>query len=568
MARSGAADGLVELQDKLADFVHAGGHLVITAANLAALPDGIRDSPMGWQRGRTALVAASGHDCRSIPAGATARVGTQVVREPFAFLACPLAYAANATVVLARLEADNTVLAVQVPTASGGAVVVLASPFGIPTDAVLRPPLRNPIDGPLETPFPLLLHVARILDGAMNRSVLFEAGGALSVTVTRRGPGNYTLLVGNPTLRPQPLQLRSRIGDIVMQQEVPLDRSEVQQIGYLPCGFEGAPIGNGSATSIAGGDVRVFAVAVNEHRVRPVPPSVPQRPAGVAVRADAHWLRGWSLKRAVMRDWSFFEHFDSLSVDYAAVLSLDPATLRSDGDWLRQQGVRVIVDASSGMRLFPQLRMLNNSQASYAASMDALGRLVERMSLLSAAHLVVSLHRFPENNFSPEQSMASFTITLRWLALKCRASGVTLHLRQCWKNPFASLADTWRWIQSVGLSDVVRIAATTALLLDAPVAESAALIRDHSDILFVAAPLRDWNAQLYAESGRLADADAALRADVQRLIRAICATRACAAAPTSRGASPLTLVLDGAPYSTDDDVYRDVVWLESARSAL
>ena len=41
-----------------------------------------------------------------------------------------------------------------------------------------------------------------------------------------------------------------------------------------------------------------------------------------------------------------------------------------ESGWLKRQGVRIVVDLSSGVNLFPTLRLVNNLPADYAASMD------------------------------------------------------------------------------------------------------------------------------------------------------------------------------------------------------
>ena len=60
-----------------------------------------------------------------------------------------------------------------------------------------------------------------------------------------------------------------------------------------------------------------------------------------------------------------------------------------------------------------------------AAIQDVLGK----MEVLGATDLILSLHRYPENNFTDEQTRAAFTATLKALAGQAAERGMTLHLR-------------------------------------------------------------------------------------------------------------------------------------------
>ena len=73
------------------------------------------------------------------------------------------------------------------------------------------------------------------------------------------------------------------------------------------------------------------------------------------------------------------------------------------------------MDVTSGLDLFPTLRLLDNDGPAYAASMSVLSQLWSVLSDLQLHDAVLSLHRFPENNFSPSQTKAAFQATLQAL---------------------------------------------------------------------------------------------------------------------------------------------------------
>ena len=151
---------------------------------------------------------------------------------------------------------------------------------------------------------------------------------------------------------------------------------------------------------------------------------------------------------------------------------------------MAKQGVRVIVDLSSGVDLFPTLRLIDNDAAKYAASMATVNALLATMESLGLQDLVLSWHRVPENNFSPEQTMAAFAATFAQLlataskgtqrvcAFACvcvvacvvsdssgggllvATGGITLHLRHSLKSPLGSVEETATWLVTHKLADI------------------------------------------------------------------------------------------------------------------
>lgn len=67
------------------------------------------------------------------------------------------------------------------------------------------------------------------------------------------------------------------------------------------------------------------------------------------------------------------------------------------------QGVRVAVDVTSALNLFPTARLCNNSAQEYAATRQLLQNIIAKMAALGSSDLLLSLHRTPENNMDPDQ---------------------------------------------------------------------------------------------------------------------------------------------------------------------
>lgn len=59
-------------------------------------------------------------------------------------------------------------------------------------------------------------------------------------------------------------------------------------------------------------------------------------------------------------------------------------SLRNEAGWLARQRVRIVVDASDGLNLYPRSRLIDNLPADYQASRAALSEVMEKMKILGA----------------------------------------------------------------------------------------------------------------------------------------------------------------------------------------
>ena len=165
-------------------------------------------------------------------------------------------------------------------------------------------------------------------------------------------------------------------------------------------------------------------------------------------------------------------------MDWRYLRDREESALQQEAGWIQRQGLRIVVDLSPGLNLYPTLRLVDNLSAEYANSMAQIADVLDKMPCLGAADLILSLHRHPENNFSGRQTEASFVQTLRTLAEQAADRKVTLHLRTTFGKPPSSLTATSELLDHVGAPNL-RLAAGTALLQDsAPSADMAQLLQE------------------------------------------------------------------------------------------
>ncbi|MDE0025699.1 MAG: TIM barrel protein [Spirochaetaceae bacterium] len=415
LVAAGALTVTRELADKLRAFVAGGGHLVVTAGNARGLLPGLM---IEHEQVRVAAgVAVDWSD------------GTGEVEE-HAFALCRATVPAGAE-VLARCGELPSVVRV----AHGeGHVTLLLSPFGLPAEAQHSGPIANAEEQPLACPFGLLRHVRRALGRAFAAEQLFTVGDGLGFVTCRRAAGDYLLALYNNGQRALPWRIDSRCGTIGSVRELELDRSEQGAVGQWPKGHAGGAAGGGrsDARTIAGGDIRLFAVSVQEDGMTLLPaPQPPPRPRNRLLA-----LRGpGSVQEEILRRPTFFEHFDGVKLEWRYLRDRDPGRLRDEQDWLARHQVRAVVDFSRDLNLFPGLTLLDAYPPHYAASVAAIDGVLAKMRLCAARDAVIAVHRRPENHWTDERARAEFVVRIGELCRRAADHGVTLHLQtDHWKR--------------------------------------------------------------------------------------------------------------------------------------
>ncbi len=529
---AGELSGGAEIRDKLDAYAAGGGRLILTAGSLAKLPGGL------------AGVAVAGQ-CARLKAGTVVDVGGTKVTEAGVFDAHSLTVPAGGKTLATCDAGHGAPMPLAVEVAHGkGSVIVLASPFGVGAEAATKGSVPNAVDKPLAKPFPLLGHVRAVLDRVFRSQVLFEVGQGLSLVTCRKDAGEYTLCVCNNALEPRPFKIVSHCGAIESVRELPLDQSEKGAEGYLPYGCEGAAIGKSDETTIAGGDVRVFAVRVREASVEIIPHvAPPPRPRNrVLPLRDVT-----SIKEALLARPTFFEHFDGVMIDGRYLRCRHADAVKGEAGWIRRQGLRVCVDLSSAINLYPGLRLIDNIKDDYEASMAVIEDVLAKMAILGARDLILSLHRVPENNFSAQQTWASFDEALRRVCKRAAGEHVTVHVRICPGKPPAGVAEALGFLERVG-ADNLRLAPSTALLLggNAAAKDVVASLKGKLGLWMAGAPAHDVAGQLWSVHERIAGTS-----QVQRLGELVALT-------------PDAPVVFDAVYGNQDEEYLDARALEIA----
>lgn len=519
---AGALRGERETLEKLLKYAADGGHLVITAGSLARLnPASPPAGPLAFKHTRAMSVGGKRIEEGDVQLYALARSPTDQV--------------------LARYGDQPAVVRVK---HFKGTVTTFAAPFGV-TAAATSDNIRSEVDKPLPKPYAMLNHVRQILGSILREQQLFEVGTNLSFITCRKGAGEYVLGIANNSWRELPFKIVSHCGPIQSLRELPLDQSEKGAEGQTPESVDASRLGRGGEPSIAGGDVRIFAITVKEKTVE----EIPHLPPPAQPRSLLPLRNVRSVKEEILSRPTFFEHFEGVGLDWSYLHEREESVLQAEAGWLKRHHVRIVVDLSSGLDLYPTLRLLENVPADYQTSLAAISNVLAKMQILGAFDLILPLHRPPENNYTEQQVRAGFTATLKTLASEAAARGITLHLRVASGKPPRSLADGLAWLDRIGVPNV-KLAVSVALLAnDPPPPETVAQLKAALGLWLISGSRKD-------VAGTTWDVHAPINPSPTRSLSQCLAL------------APNTPRLLDALYAGPDDEYLDARALENAMSKL
>ena len=477
---SGELSGGVEVRDKLQKYIEAGGQLFITAGSMKNLPGGLagiqcEGKPVKFMKGQEVLIY------------------NNKITEKCEFELLPLQVPAG-TRTLATVNGQKAVVEMESGT---GTIMVFASPFGISSSLMAEKPVLQTVDKPLPNPFPMLDHVRIFLEKALESQKFFDAGKGLSIITCRQKAGEYTVGISNNSWDQLPMNIVSNIGKILSVKELPLDQSEKNAIGYLPEGMEGKIIGKSAKNTIAGGDIRIFHVSVDEEGVQEIPHETPRpnpRNRILPLREAV------SIQTEILARPTFFQNFDGVAVDWKYLNQRENKTLEKESTWLRLQKPQIWVDLTSGINLFPDLRLVNNIESEYRNSMATINDVIEKMGIIGSKNLIISLHTTVENNISLEDTWKELDRSVTEICKNAGKLGITVHLRLSAGNrlPRGKTDDAIRLMERVNMPNL-KLALNTAVLLDTRVSpqDLAAKLTGKIGVWLVNTPQRDLSDRLW-----------------------------------------------------------------------
>lgn len=260
-------------------------------------------------------------------------------------------------------------------------------------------------------------------------------------------------------------------------------------VGWSPAGYEHLPLGISSNDTIAGLEIRVFRVFVDERSsaTEAIVPLTQQRDYAYEPTRLLRLSHGLGdLPHELASKPSFKTRFRGVMVDSAFVHSRTTEELNLVGEWLAQNNLTVVVDASRVINVFPypprSFRLYKYMPREYESSMAMFLDVIGKLPAIGSRDLVMTLHQNPPTSPNVPEDMLE---TVRAIARAAMQHGATVHLRQAPKNDDIMGSDAssdagetmLSWVSQLG-SDVqnVKVALQTGLLIKHSIsAEDAAL---------------------------------------------------------------------------------------------
>eukprot|EP00040_Diaphanoeca_grandis_P044167 m.270164 g.270164 ORF g.270164 m.270164 type:complete len:1053 (-) comp88335_c0_seq1:367-3525(-) len=502
---------------KFESYVESGGLLIVTAEVLRSL------SIFGVSVNKQS-------ECVAIPAGNvinfTASSGVlSNITETFPVLTCPVSLSiANTAVpptmqVLASTLLHGAASAVPLaysitPPKHQGKMVVLTSSgmASVPQVPPLSPSVVTDA-APLPNPFPMSDHVRALLGSVLVSQSLFSVGDDLSLVVNRVSDTEYIVAIANPTLSELALKLNANpmLGTVSSIEEILLDDAALATSnlpGYLPEGSEKADVGKSTNVSIAGVDQRIFKVTISQPTATLLPTRPPRpRPNKVAlpITESNH------IQESVLLRPTLTQHVDAIVVDWTYLETRSQMDLAATAGWMIKQNITVLVDFTSGLNLYPDLHLCNNS-VQYAQSITRMKAVLTKMMIPSnastndtssfAKDVIVAAHREPENcegfyhvNTTEPCAQCYNDTVAAYVVLTNEFADINFHM-QVGERPAGptDLVSAALFLKHVGNPTNLWLAVHTAVLMEQDV-PAIALDIARIGLMFVAAPSYDaWNA--------------------------------------------------------------------------
>ena len=398
-----------------------------------------------------------------------------------------------------------------------GQVTVLPSEWGVEEKEQCAMPvrfggeMRYAVEGAeqaLPRPHPLTAATRAALDGIFRRQAIFgfERGEGLALVTCRRAKGEYTVCVMNSTWEPRPMKLVAKAGRILGVEELPTPDDVKGERGYAPKAFKGYSAGASTADTIAGGDVRLFRVKLDEAGAVEELPEAVERPNATG---SCFVMRGnGGLEDAAIERPTFFRHYDTMLVDWRWFEMRTDEEIVRQANFAKLQGLKVIVDFRSGLNFYPDLRIdTEKSERRTAETLRRMGETLRKAALVGSREAVVSEDRGKDG----PKGVAALDDGFRQLLALPEAKGWTFHqcgnvfreyrynLQEDWhaSDPFANACARAERLGTPAFKPAYRVAAELFLQGDAKKV-AAEIAAKKPDLVFLAAPGIDRNGRVFS----------------------------------------------------------------------
>jgi len=407
-----------ELHEKLDNFVKKGGRLIITAGNIIKFKAGL--AGLKFRK-----------DTVSFPAQTEVSFGKVKIKEnqPFRInkyegdhKAKVMAKCGNIPVVVKLKYGKGEITALMSPFGIGEKLAGNAKKIGINAKT---------LEVPLPDPYPLLNHVQYVFDMELQKEKIFDVGEDLGYITCRQDKGKYIVGIYNNQWREKKFKIKSLAGKIKHTEELAIDSFEKGETGSLPYCLKGTDIGKNTRTSIAGGDIRIFKVAIEEKSLEVLPEL--KKPEPVSNRyLGLRKIR--SIKEEILCRPTFFQHFSGVKISWNYLKDKELSALKQESAWLKRQKAEVVVDFSESIDYYPTLTFLDYKPQMHRTldprdSLKVIINIFDKMKVMGLKDAIFRLHRSPQGRVEPEWLEKSFLKNITQVCKEGEKKKITIHLQ-------------------------------------------------------------------------------------------------------------------------------------------
>lgn len=465
----------IEVKDKLNAYVQNGGHLVITSGSLKNLPDGIAGIQVRGEVNVSSSIVYGG----------------ETIKENDSFVLSKLELPQKATVI----QTCDDVPAIVEISEGAGKVTVIASPFGVSEHPQCPLPVKIKEDQPLDKPYPMLKHVQAYMEDLFSTHTLFETDPNLSLVTCVKSANEYSVLITNSSWNPCTFDIRSKIGEISSIEELKINHDEMKAVGYTPKVVSVSP-GKNTSTIIAGGGTRAFRIKIKNPKVS-VAAKISPVPNNTGSALVLRNIR--NIKEEILSRPTFFAHYDRVVIDWRYLEEKEKNVLAEESGWLKRQKLKISVDLTSGLNLYPDLRIVNNDKVYYEKSMNRIKQIIDKMSILGSDKLIISSQRTIENNFTEEQFNKSLVESFQIIADYAKGKNIQVVYRPSYRRAAADVQSAISTVKHVERPNFSLAPSIALLLLDKTNLDKNIEALKQTDVsdLIVSAPQFDLHHQIW-----------------------------------------------------------------------
>ena len=310
-----------------------------------------------------------------------------------------------------------------------GEITVMTSPYGATKKNQVNLPLHHKVDQDFPNPYPLVNRAKKIYKRELSKATYFNMNNELTYIVNYKGDNKFWISIYNSTLKPLNIDLKSNCGKIIETKEIAIPSTEKNNIGYLPTGLSNAKIGNSSSNVLAGYDMKIIEIKIENGHLT-------ERKLNYEEYTTHNIylpLRNFAnLKTEILKRPNLKNNFEGILVDSRFIKNIEAEECTKLNSFIKGENLKVIVDLSNEIDLYPNVRFINSVSEQYIKSQRQMMKLLYKSHEIGATDVIIRLHSWLEGNFTKEQQEKEFGIFLQFLCNIAKKLDITMHIRPNW----------------------------------------------------------------------------------------------------------------------------------------